>query len=148
VYASLTVTRGGLKPLLIGLTCAAAGLGGVLMSGASQASASPQRVFVARRGCTGRAFRPRWIILACGDGAVWIDRLRYRSYGGVFAPATGRLYFRICIPSCALGTTRRVAARIRLRRRIRCGGVRYYSRATVLSPRRQRFTWNISPFRC
>jgi hypothetical protein len=145
------MTRSAGKPLLIGLTCAAAGLGGVVMPGASQARASRQRVFVANRGCAGRTFRPSQITLACGNGALWVTGLRYFSYGGANARARGRLHWVVCIPDCAQGRLRSVAARIRLGGRFRCRGVLYYGRAIVTRPRRNPnagFRWNIRPFRC
>ena len=47
------------------------------------------RVYVASNDCSGHAYRPTTIIIACGTGQFYVTNLKYRSYGQPTAVATG-----------------------------------------------------------
>jgi hypothetical protein len=87
------------------------------------------RVYVASRGCQGRAYRPTSIVLACGDGGLYVTGLRYSAYGGASAQATGELHAHSCMPNCAESRFQAFAGTITLKDVVRCEGTLYYSRA-------------------
>lgn len=87
------------------------------------------RVYVAWHACTGRQYRPRTIILACGDGGLWASNISYHSYGGSKAYATVQLHAHSCIPDCAQSAFHAFPATIVLADVVRCEGTLYYSRA-------------------
>jgi len=91
------------------------------------------RVYVAS-GCSGRAYRPSSIVLACGDGGLFATNIRYRFYGGATASATVELHSHNCIPNCAESQFHAFPGTITLADVVRCEGTLYYSRA------RYRFT--------
>jgi hypothetical protein len=47
--------------------------------------------------------RPATIILACADANVELTRLRWTSFGGSTARATGDYTYNGCMPDCAAG---------------------------------------------
>jgi len=91
------------------------------------------RVYVAS-GCSGRAYRPASIVLACGDGGLFATNIRYRFYGGATAAATVELHTHNCIPNCAESRFHAFPGTITLADVVRCEGTLFYSRA------RYRFT--------
>ncbi|HZT66032.1 MAG TPA: hypothetical protein VFA11_09620 [Acidimicrobiales bacterium] len=50
------------------------------------------------------AIEPGTIMLACGDGNAYLDHLRWSSWTGTAATATGVYTHNTCTPSCAGGT--------------------------------------------
>ena len=109
---------------------------------AGSANADPRfhggRVYVASA-CQGHAYRPKTIILACGDGGLFATNIRYRFYGGATATATVELHTHNCIPNCAQSQFHAFPGTITLADVVRCEGTLYYSRA------RYRFT-NGAPY--
>lgn len=95
---------------------------------AAVAGAAPNKVYV-MRDIVGQelAYRPHTIGLSA-DGTFAIIGIRYRTYGGPVAEATGRAYVRGCTPNCAEGKVVRPRARLRLSKEIQCRGVTIYSR--------------------
>jgi hypothetical protein len=53
--------------------------------------------------CTHSEVRPASIILACADANAAFTRLRWSSFGGVSADASGQFTFNDCNPSCVAG---------------------------------------------
>jgi len=104
---------------------------------AVSANADPRfhggRVYVAS-GCQGQAYRPKAIVLACGDGGLFATSIRYRFYGGKTAVATVELHTHSCIPNCAQSRFHAFPGTITLADVVRCEGTLFYSRA------RYRFT--------
>jgi hypothetical protein len=95
---------------------------------AAFAGAATHKVYV-ERDIVGQelAYRPHAIGLSA-DGTFAIIGIHYESYGGPVATATARAYVRGCTPNCAEGKEYRPAATLRLSAKIRCRGVRIYSR--------------------
>lgn len=87
------------------------------------------RVYVAWKACAGHQYRPREIILACGDGGLWATHIVYHSYGGAKAYATVQLHAHNCIPNCAESAYHAFPATVVLADVVRCEGTLYYSRA-------------------
>jgi hypothetical protein len=96
--------------------------------GVGIASAAGARIYVANVVCVGRAYKPRTITIACGDGQFFAAHLRYKSYGRAFASAAGKLVENDCTPSCAGGRDISYPGRIRLSRIEKCDGGSYYER--------------------
>jgi hypothetical protein len=83
--------------------------------------------------CRHGEVRPDAIILACGDGTSALSHLRWRTWGGRTARATGTLSYVDCTPSCAEGTQHHAHASLRLTTRHHCkghGGL-YYTRGRL-----------------
>ena len=102
---------------LVAATCAAAALG-----------AAPKKVYV-EGDIVGQelVYRPHAIGLSA-DGTFALTGIKYESYGGPTATATGRAYVRGCTPDCAQGKVYRPSARIRLEAQIQCRGKTIYSK--------------------
>jgi hypothetical protein len=109
------------------------------------------RIFVAANGCHGHAWRPRTIIIACGDGNFYATGLRYSRYGGHVGRAKGQLHDNTCRPDCVHGHFVSYRGEITLSNIRRCRGRRYYTRIswryTQQSPYPNGHT-RISPFSC
>jgi len=71
--------------------------------------------------------RPHAILLS-GDGTFSLYAIKYQSYGGPVATATGRAYVRGCTPNCAQGKVNRPRATIRLSQVKTCEGKLLYTR--------------------
>jgi hypothetical protein len=94
-------------------------------------ASSTERVYVANRGCVGRAFKPTRITIACGTGQFYADALRYTAYGRRSqAHATGILVLDDCTPNCAEGTFRPHPGTVTLKSIERCAGRLFYTRVT------------------
>lgn len=102
---------------LLAGTCAAAALA------ATQAKVYVESDIVGQE----LVYRPHAIGLAA-DGTFALTGLRYQSYGGPIATATGRAYVRGCTPNCAEGKAYRPAAKVRLESQIQCRGKTIYSK--------------------
>jgi hypothetical protein len=108
-------------------TIALALLSGVAAS--PVAAARPHEKVYVERDIVGQelAYRPHAIGLSA-DGTFAIIGIHYQSYGGPAATASAHAYVRGCTPNCAEGEEYRPAATLRLSAKIRCRGVRIYSR--------------------
>lgn len=53
--------------------------------------------------CRHSQVRPAEIVLACADANALLTKLRWRSFGGPTALASGNYTFNDCIPYCAAG---------------------------------------------
>ena len=73
--------------------------------------------------------RPHELALS-GDGTLLLYAIKYTSWGGPTAEATGRGYVRGCTPDCAQGKVYRPKAKIRLSRVLRCEGKLLYTRVS------------------
>jgi hypothetical protein len=71
--------------------------------------------------------RPHEILLS-EDGTLVLYGIKYQSYGGPVAEATGRGYTRGCVPDCAQGKVYRPRAKIRLSRVTWCEARPIYAR--------------------
>ena len=70
----------------------------------SAASATPSAVRVLEHVCDAYGYRPREILVACGDGNVRLERLRWATWTTTRAVATGVWEQNDCEPDCARGT--------------------------------------------
>jgi hypothetical protein len=92
----------------------------------------------------GLRFRPTKIIYT-GDGSSYIDHLRYTSYGGARATATGVDEVDDCSLGCAGGRYHAVPAHVVLWHLARCGGRQIYAMFKIDAPGARRYN-TINPF--
>jgi hypothetical protein len=71
-----------------------------------------RRFGVAAR-CAAPVYRPRKIIIACGDGNFGLKGLRWRNWNKALANGKGQVYANDCRPNCASGRFRYAKARVR-----------------------------------
>jgi hypothetical protein len=103
--------------LAIAVTCASTAIG-----------AAPKKVYVEGDIVNQElVYRPHAIGLSA-DGTFALTAIKYTSYGGPTATATGRAYLRGCTPDCAQGKVYRPAAALRLEKQVQCGGKTIYSK--------------------
>jgi len=55
-------------------------------------------------GCKGAAFKPKRIILACGDAGLVATKLQWKQWGANQASGSGTGEEKVCTPNCAEGT--------------------------------------------
>jgi hypothetical protein len=53
--------------------------------------------------CTSSQVRPATIVVACADANLQLTHLKWSSFGGSTARATGEYYVNDCAPNCAAG---------------------------------------------
>ncbi len=75
--------------------------------------------------------RPKLVVLACGDANTELLNLRWTSFGGFTARATGTLAVNECDPNCADGTARRTRVRVIASRARTIAGERTYTRLAL-----------------
>jgi hypothetical protein len=78
--------------------------------------------------CDGPRYRPRAIIVACGDGNLQLRSLRWQRWNSRVASAHGAVLANDCDPYCAAGHFHRLAARVTVSRPRQCRGVYQYMR--------------------
>jgi hypothetical protein len=103
-----------------------------VLLGVSGSTLAFGRTYVASN-CTNARYKPREIIIACGDGATWLSALRWSQWGKAGAHGRGTLNRRTCDPNCATGGTRHYPVNVRLARPRYCAdtGREQFSRAHV-----------------
>jgi hypothetical protein len=111
-----TIVLVALALLAIAVTCATA------------LAAAPKKVYVEGDIVSQElVYRPHAIGLSA-DGTFALTAIKYSSYGGPTATATGSAYVRGCTPDCARGKVYRPAASLRLESQARCNGKTIYSK--------------------
>ncbi len=70
--------------------------------------------------CLEGSYRPRKFLIACGDGGVFADKVRWRRWNRPVAHATAILNVNTCQPTCAEGRFRKAPVRLRAYRLRRC----------------------------
>jgi len=99
---------------------------------AAPASATTRRVTVSN--CGRLVVRPTSVVLACADANYGLTGLRWSSWGGSTARATGSVRANDCTPYCAAGHFHSYRARVVLDRRTSCGTVLVYLRLAIHYP--------------
>jgi hypothetical protein len=113
----------------------------LLALGALVAIAAPPRglaqsggAVLASQSCKDGRQRPTRIVFACADFGLYVDHLRWSSWGGRVAVGRGVYHFNDCVPACVSGHFHTLGATVRLFTRRACPGRthRYYRRATII----------------
>lgn len=87
--------------------------------------------------CTSASSRPKTVTLTCGDGNTVLSGLRWSSFGGASALATGALETNTCTPNCASGKVVRYPVAVRANGTRTCkAGLRVYDKITLRFTRR------------
>jgi hypothetical protein len=55
--------------------------------------------------CNREQYKPRQIVLACGDAGIGLDHLKWSHWSRTKAVATGTYYENTCTPTCVSGHT-------------------------------------------
>jgi hypothetical protein len=103
---------------------------GIAMIGVAAAGAAAAARVVGN--CTRSQVRPSTIIVACADAGIQLTHLRWTSFGGVGARASGYYTYNDCKPNCAAGHFHSYPVTVVLSRPRRCpDGYRDYRVATA-----------------
>jgi hypothetical protein len=89
-------------------------------SAALAASNSSGRVWAIN--CTREQYKPKRIVISCGDGSTWVGSLKWTKWGRKTATATGNYNVINCTPDCAAGKDHSYAVTIRLSKPKTCPG--------------------------
>ncbi len=82
--------------------------------------------------CTKAVGRPKTLTLTCGDGNTLLFGLRWSSFGGASAQATGTLELNTCTPNCAAGKFVRYPVAVKAHDPRACkAGPRVYNELTL-----------------
>ncbi len=101
-------------------------LAAVLGAGASASST------IKITNCTSASSRPKMVTLTCGDGNTALTGLRWSSFGGASALATGTLETNTCTPNCASGKVVRYSVAVKASGSRTCkAGLRVYNKVTL-----------------
>jgi hypothetical protein len=77
--------------------------------------------------CRNDRQRPTRIIVACGDGNLQLQGVRWSRWGGTVAVGHGHALYNDCIPFCAEGHFRRASATVRLSQPRYCDSAGHYA---------------------
>lgn len=107
-----------------------AALAAALVSlGAMVASAAPA---VKITNCNSASSRPKGLTLTCGDGNTVLSKLRWSSFGGVSAQASGTFEMNTCTPNCAGGKVVRYPVTVKASSIRKCkAGLRVYNKLSL-----------------
>jgi hypothetical protein len=64
--------------------------------------------------CEYPAYKPETIMIYCGDGGAYIDKVTWNSWGQEGASGTGEYYKNLCKPDCADGKIAHAPVNVRL----------------------------------
>jgi hypothetical protein len=82
--------------------------------------------------CTSASSRPKTLTLTCADANTVLTGLRWTSFGGANALATGTLQTNTCTPNCASGKFVRYTVAVKANDPRTCkAGVRVYNKVTL-----------------
>jgi hypothetical protein len=115
----------GVRNLLTGVLAVAAfcAFGAMTASGASTVKIT---------NCNKALSRPKLLTLTCGDGNTALSGLRWSSFGGASASASGTLEMNTCEPNCAQGKVVRYPVAVKASEERACkAGVRVYNKLTL-----------------
>jgi len=72
--------------------------------------------------CTSAQYKPRTLVITCGDAGILLQKLRWTSWTRTRASGSGVEAVNDCNPDCAAGHLHRTLPRSRCRGRSRVGG--------------------------
>jgi hypothetical protein len=97
--------------------------------GVMVASAAPA---VKITNCNSASSRPKAITLTCGDGNTALTKLRWSSFGGAAAQASGTFAMNTCTPNCAGGKVVRYPVAVKASNIRKCkAGLRVYNKLSL-----------------
>jgi hypothetical protein len=97
--------------------------------GVMVASAAPA---VKITNCNSASSRPKTLTLTCGDGNTVLGKLRWSSFGGASAQASGTFEINTCTPNCAGGKVVRYPVTVKASSIRNCkAGLRVYNKLSL-----------------
>ncbi len=82
--------------------------------------------------CNSASSRPEALTLTCGDGNTVLSKLRWSSFGGVSAQASGTFEMNTCNPNCAGGKVVRYPVAVKAGSIRKCkAGLRVYNKLSL-----------------
>jgi hypothetical protein len=82
--------------------------------------------------CNSASSRPKALTLTCGDGNTVLSKLRWSSFGGVSAQASGTFEMNTCTPNCAGGKVVRYPVAVKAGNIRKCkAGLRVYNKLSL-----------------
>lgn len=112
-YAS--AMRNALKITLV-IACLAA-VPSVALAATGSTSGKPFAI-----NCFSTQFKPKKIVVACGDGGTWLGKLRWSSWGATSATGSGVFNWNDCTPDCAQGQIKSGPVKVTLSNPKTCPG--------------------------
>ncbi len=106
-----------------------------LALGVTAASTGAAAVTKVPRDCKHETFKPKGILIACGDGSLYMTGMHWSSWGRKSASGVGTAHLNDCIPFCAAGHFHKYKARIKLT------SAHYCRKEKTTQFRRLRLTW-------
>jgi hypothetical protein len=79
---------------------------------AASASGSSSQVWAIN--CTREQYKPKRIVISCGDGSTWLGQLKWSSWGRRSATGRGKFNAVNCTPDCAAGHAHSYAVKVTL----------------------------------
>jgi len=86
-----------------------------LLCVAFAAASTAQRTYVTSN-CSGAAFKPRSIVLTCGDAGLIVTKVQWPQWGKRKAHGAGLGVQKVCKPNCAAGKVAKAAMKVILSR--------------------------------
>lgn len=118
--------------LLVALAMA---LGALTVSVAAAKPGAAGRTFVTSD-CAGAAFKPREVVLTCGDAGLVATKLAWKQWSSEGASGTGTGEEKVCTPNCAEGRVAKGPMRLVLSRPRLCSqdGKRHFTKVHYTWP--------------
>jgi hypothetical protein len=105
----ITVAVAFLAVPSVALAATASGSAKAPPSGAAANSTKPFAI-----NCNTEQFKPKRIVLACGDGATWLGKLKWSSWSESSASGAGNYSAIDCTPDCAAGHVKSYPVKVTL----------------------------------
>jgi hypothetical protein len=110
-------------------------LAGTIVAAAAAMPARTERTYVSSD-CAGAAFKPREVILTCGDAGLVATKLQWTQWSPNSARGAGVGEEKVCTPNCAEGRVARGPMRLSLSRPRLCAqdGKRHFTKVHYAWP--------------
>lgn len=72
--------------------------------------------------CSNEQFKPKKIVIACGDAGIWLSKLKWSSWSGSSAKGAGSYNANTCTPDCATGKIKSYPVKVTLSKPKTCSG--------------------------
>lgn len=72
--------------------------------------------------CYQEQFKPKKIVLACGDAGIWLGKLKWSSWNATSATGTGAYNANDCTPNCSAGKVNSFPVKVTLSKVKTCSG--------------------------
>jgi hypothetical protein len=84
-------------------------------------------------GCAATDYKPKNVVVACGDGNFQLRKMKWSAWGASSATGSGNASANTCEPNCAEGKFKNYAATVKLTRPKTCKdlGVKVFTRLEV-----------------